>query len=257
MFPKGRVQPSHYELYLNPETRVDLFDAVDSTKLVALRFSGEITPHYDLTQRAGCELTQRRQMPMLRHVTVHSITGNHFDRGTVEDSFPGAQLESFSYALGHRLGFEIRNHHVQSLADAHGRTLRKLVLLGCSRLSSTTISQALENMPCLEYFALHLVTVDELRSNFIRSLPPSLAVLKMQVMNAWYAVALIAEERNLCEAVETDVLLRDRPLQHICLSFRASLMMDNGRHDRWEQLAAGRGVRLDLGPWEHVMAQEI
>ncbi|RPD64950.1 hypothetical protein L227DRAFT_650090 [Lentinus tigrinus ALCF2SS1-6] len=255
MFPRGPLSLSSYELYLNAETRVDLYDAVDPSNLVALRFSGEIIPSDTLTKR-GCEETPR-QMPRLRHVILHSITGNHFDRHTVDDCFPGAQLESFTYALGHRLGFEIRNHHIESLASGHGQSLRKLVLLGCSRLSSTTITQALENMPYLEYFALHLVTVDELRSNFIRSLPMSLAVLKLQVMNAWYAVALTAEERSLCEAIESNILLRDPPLQHICASFRASLMMDNGRHDRWELIAASRGVRLDLGPWEHEMVQDV
>lgn len=256
MFPMGPVSPSYYELYLNPETRVDLYDAVDPSNTVALRFSGEIIPSTS-SNKQDCGATQTRTMPRLRHVTLHSITGNYFDRQSIQECFPGAQLESFTYALGHRLGFEIRNHHVDSLASGHGRFLRKLVLLGCSRLSSANISQALGNMPYLEYFALHLVTVDELRSNFIRSLPPSLTVLKIQVMNAWYAVALTAEERSLCEAIETDILLRETPLQHVCASFRTSLMIEDGRHDRWEQIAASRNVKLDLGPWEHEMVQEL
>ncbi|KAI0721251.1 hypothetical protein C8T65DRAFT_705297 [Cerioporus squamosus] len=249
MFPKGRVSPSHYELYLNPETRVDLYDAVDPSNIVALRLSGEIIPstRSSSATKQGCGSTQTRAMPALRHATLHSITGNYFDRQSIPECFPSAQLESFSYALGHRLGFEIRNHHIDSLASGHG---------GPSA-SSANITQALENMPSLEYFALHLVTVDELRSNFIRSLPSSLMVLKLQVMNAWYAVALTAEEQSLCEAIETDVLLRDKPFQHVCASFRTSLMVDDGRHDRWEQIAASRNVRLDLGPWEHEMVQEV
>ncbi|RDX52060.1 hypothetical protein OH76DRAFT_1400979 [Lentinus brumalis] len=257
MFPKGLVSPSYYELYLDPDTRIDLYDAVDPSNIVALRLSGEIISSSSNPSKRECDSAQTRSMSGLRHVTLHSITGNYFDRQSIEECFPGAQLESFTYALGHRLGFEIRNHHVESLASAHGRSLRKLVLLGCSRLSSANITQALENMPFLEYFALHLFTVDELRSNFIRSLPLSLAVLKIQVMNAWYAVALTAEEESLCEAIETDILLRNSPLQHVCASFRTALMIDGGRHDRWEQIAASRNVRLDLGPWEHEMVQDV
>ncbi|PIL31590.1 hypothetical protein GSI_06292 [Ganoderma sinense ZZ0214-1] len=205
MFPKNAAQLSSYELYISPETRVDLFDGVRPDAIVTLRFSGEILAAAETREAA------RMRMPRLRHVVLHGVTGNYFDRHTIDQCFPDAHLESFVYALGHRLGFEIRNHHLQSLAAVYGNSLRKLVLLGSSRLSSTTITQALECLPALEYFALHLVTVDELRSNFVNVLPPSLTIFKLQVLNAWYAVPLKSEERALCHSIEELVLLRDVP----------------------------------------------
>ena len=249
MFPKNAAQLSSYELYISPETRVDLFEGVRPDGIVALRFSGEIL--------AAAEAREAVRMPRLRHVVLHGITGNYFDRHTIDQCFPGAHLESFVYALGHRLGFEIRNHHLSSLAAACGSSLRKLVLLGCSRLSSTTITQALESLPVLQYFALHLVTVDELRSNFVNALPPSLTVFKLQVLNAWYAVPLKNEERALCHSIEELVLLRDVPFHQVCLCFRAQIIMEGGREQRWARIAEDRRIDLKLDPWENNMIEDI
>lgn len=253
MFPKNAVSPSYYELYLNPETRVDLFDAINPSNVVALRFSGEIIAKTKESDTAA----SRMAMPALRGVILHGTMGNYFDRHSIDDWFPAARIESFQYALGHRLGFEIRNRHVESLATHHGSTLRKLVLLGCSRLSSSVLTQCLESLSVLEYFALHLVTVDELRSNFLRALPPSLAVLKLQVINAWYAVALLAEERELCHTIESGVLHRDKPLDMVAVCFRDRLLAEDGRHDRWKQVAVNRHFILQIGPWEHLMVENM
>ncbi|TBU62024.1 hypothetical protein BD310DRAFT_919461 [Dichomitus squalens] len=249
MFPTRPARLAAYELYLNPDTRVDIFDAVLPDSAVALRFSGEIV--------ARPEAHDAVRMPCLRHVTLHGVTGSYFDRHTVDRCFPDAHLESFTYALGHRLGFEIRNHHLESLAASYGPRLRKLVLLGCSRLSSTVITQCLENLPALEYFALHLVTVDELRSNFVNALPPCLATFKLQVINAWYAVALKDEERALCDSIESVVLLRDMPLQHVCICFRAQIMAEGAREQRWARIAKDRMINLQLGPWEDRMIENM
>ncbi|KAI0361206.1 hypothetical protein OH77DRAFT_1443378 [Trametes cingulata] len=249
MFPRNAPALQMYELHISPETRVELFDALSPRALVALRLSGEIV----------APPGERNPMPVpaLRHLTLHGITGNFFDRHTVDECFPGARLQSFAYALGHRLGFELRNHHLDSLAAVYGNSLRELVLLGCSRLSSTNISRCLESLPVLEYFALHLVTVDELRSNFVLSLPPKLTVFKLQVINAWYAIALKEEERGLCDAIETAVLLREPRYRHVCVCFRTQLMTEDGRRDRWENIARDRGVNLEIGPWESRMMDEI
>ena len=111
MFPTLGPSLSSYELFLSPETRVDIFDTVRASNMVSLRWSGEIV--------ARAEADDDMRMPHLRHVTLHGITGNYFDRQTVDQCFPDAHLESFTYALGHRLGFEIRNHHLESLAAAY------------------------------------------------------------------------------------------------------------------------------------------
>ncbi len=249
MFPKNPALLSAYELYLSPETRVDVFDGVRPDDIVSLRFSGEIL--------ASAETREAARMPRLRHVVLYGVTGNYFDRHTMDECFPDAHLESFSYALGHRLGFEIRNHHLESLVAAYGPGLRKLVLLGCSRLSSTTITQALENLPALEYFALHLVTVDELRSNFVNALPPSLTIFKLQVLNAWYAVPLKDEERALCDAVEIVVLRRDIPFHQVCLCFRTQIFMEGGREQRWTRIAEDRRIDLRIDPWENHMVEDM
>ncbi|KAJ8494639.1 hypothetical protein ONZ51_g2227 [Trametes cubensis] len=256
LFPKLSPSLTRYELQINPETRVELFDTVSPDKLVAMRLSGNIvSPPSSEALPVGTFAA----VPALRYLVLHGITGNFFDRHTLDECFPGARLESFSYALGHRLGFEIRNHHLESLATAYGSSLRKLVLLGCSRLSTTTITHCLQNLPALEYFALKLVTVDELRSNFVLSLslPPRLAVFKLQVLNAWYAIPLREEERGLCDAIESVVLLRDAPLHHVCVCFRTQLMVEDGRQERWARIARDRGIRLAVGPWQGDMADRM
>ncbi|KAI8981289.1 hypothetical protein BD414DRAFT_95892 [Trametes punicea] len=196
--------------------------------------------------------------PSLQHLTLYGVTGTFLDRHALDECFPEAQLESFTYALVHRLGFELRNHHLESLANpAHGHGLRRLVLLGCSRLSSTTITRCLESLPMLEYFALHLATVDELRSNFVLALPTRLSVFKLQVINVWYAIALVSEERLLCDAIERVVLLRETPLCQVCLCFRTQLMAEGGRQERWTHIARERRFELEVGPWESQMLEEI
>ncbi|KAI1793928.1 hypothetical protein LXA43DRAFT_1120387 [Ganoderma leucocontextum] len=249
MFPTNVALLSSYELFLNPETRVDAFDAVRPDDVVSLRFSGEIL--------ASAETREAARMPHLRHVVLHGTTGNYFDRHTMNQCFPHAHLESFTYALGHRLGFEIRNHHLESLAAAYGTGLRKLVLLGSSRLSSAAITQTLEGLPALEYFALHLVTVDELRSNFVNALPPSLTIFKLQIINAWYAVPLKDEERALCDSIEEEVLRRDVPFHQVCICFRVQILTEDGREERWARIAEDRRIDLRIGPWESRMIEDM
>ncbi|KAI0830690.1 hypothetical protein BC628DRAFT_892186 [Trametes gibbosa] len=247
MFPQHAPALCMYELHLSPETRVELFDALPPRALLSLRLSGEIVappaPH--------------RPTPALRSLTLHGVSGNVFDRHTVEQCFPRARLTSFAYAHAHRLAFEIRNHHLESLAGAHRAHLRVLVLLGCSRLSSAVLSRCLEGLPALEHLALDLVTVDELRSNFVLALPPRLAVFKLQVINAWYAVPLAEGERGLCDAVESRVLLREPPYEQVCVCFRTQLMSEGGRGERWERIAKDHRVRLEIGPWGPRLMTEL
>ncbi|KAH9849723.1 hypothetical protein C2E23DRAFT_783612 [Lenzites betulinus] len=250
MFPQAAPTLRTYELHLGPETRVELFDALPPLALGSLRLSGEIIA----PPIAG---GTRASAPELRALTLHGVTGSFFDRHTVEECFPDARLTAFAFALAHRLGFELRNYHLESLAAAHGAHLRRLVLLGCSRLSSAVLSRCLEGMSALEYFALNLLTVDELRNNFVRALPPRLAVFKLQVINAWYAVPLLEEERGLCDAIESEVLLRERPYEQVCVCFRTSLMTQDGREDRWKRIAKDRRVRLEIGPWESRLMDEL
>jgi len=153
--------------------------------------------------------------------------------------------------MGHRLGFEIRNHHLQSLVSgARPQHLRKLVLLGCSRLTSEVITGCLSQLNALEYLAMSLVTVDELRCNFVAALPPTVTTFKLTITNAWYAIPLIKEERLLCETIEKSVLVRTPSLIVLRFHFRTLLMGENARAKRWQKIGDDTRVNLVLGPWE-------
>ncbi|KZT05954.1 uncharacterized protein LAESUDRAFT_207336 [Laetiporus sulphureus 93-53] len=238
-------QLSAYELFLDQETRIYPFETVTADRINRLRLSGE------------CHLPASLSTPALRHITLHGVTGNYFDQHNLTDCFTGAALESFSYGLAHRLGFEIRNRHVESLVGLSGGRLRKLVLLSCSRLTSTAIATCLEGLPLLEHFALSLVTVDELRTNFVLSLHPTVAIVKLQVVNAWYAIPMEAEEQALCDALESTVMKRKPPPREIWVSFRNKVMSENGREKRWKAIAEIHRFKLNIGPWEDVNMKEL
>ncbi|KAH9837121.1 uncharacterized protein C8Q71DRAFT_723448 [Rhodofomes roseus] len=240
MYPSGSATPlSAYEIFMDAESRVQPFQVVSPRFLEKLRLSGEV------------RLPPSVEAPALRQVTLHSITGNHFDRNSIENTFRGASLESFLYAQGHRLGFELRNRHLESVVALSGSRLRTLVLLGCSRLSSACIAGCLEQLPLLEVFALSLVTVDELRTNFLHSLPLTVSVLKLHVVNAWYAVPLLAEERGLCDALENSIMVREKPPKRMVLHVRERLLTEEGREERLSGLARLHDIDLFLSPWEN------
>ncbi|KAG2159947.1 uncharacterized protein EDB93DRAFT_1260793, partial [Suillus bovinus] len=226
-----------YELHLDPSTRANPFQTISSDRICSLRLSGD------------CRF-KKTSFPALRHLTIRAVTSNAFDQIRFNTSFPNCQLDSFIHAQGHRLGFEIRNVHLESLVAGPGSRLRKLVLLGSSRLSSAAIASCLRSLPTLEYFALSLVTVNELRENFILALGPSLQVLKLQITHAWYAVPLFEEERVICDTIEDTILLRHLPHKVAYVSFHSQLMTEHGRQDRWRNIAAAQHISLKIGPWE-------
>lgn len=240
MFPtaKGsRPLLQAYELHLDPSTRANPFQTIPSNHIRSLRLSGD------------CRF-RKTPFPALRHLTIRGVTSNAFDQIRFNSSFPNCQLDSFIHAQGHRLGFEIRNVHLESLLVGPGSRLRKLVLLGSSRLSSATIASCLRSLPTLEYFALSLVTVNELRENFILALGPSLQVLKLQITHAWYAVPLFEEERMICNTIEERILLRHLSHKLVHVSFHSQLMAEHGRQDRWRNIATAQHISLKIGPWE-------
>ncbi|KAG1755200.1 uncharacterized protein EDB91DRAFT_1042512 [Suillus paluster] len=240
MFPgaKGHKPLLHaYELHLDPSTRANPFQTIPSDHIRYLRLSGDC--HFKKTP-----------FPVLRHLTIQSVTSNALDQIRFDTTFPDCQLDSFIHAQGHRLGFEIRDAHLESLLAGPGSRLRKLVLLGSSRLSSAAITSCLRSLPTLEYFALCLITVNELRENFILALGPSLQVLKLQITHAWYAVPLFEEERIICDTLEERILLRHSLHKVVHVSFHSQLMAEDGRQDRWKNIAVAQHLSLKIGPWE-------
>ena len=101
----------------------------------------------------------------------------------------------------------------------------------------------------LEYFALLLVTVNELRENFILALGHSLRTLKLQVVHAWYAVPLFEEERIICNSLEERIISPKSPLSTIYVSFHSRIMTEDGREERWKRIAHARHLTLKMGPW--------
>ncbi|KAH7931032.1 hypothetical protein BV22DRAFT_1108905 [Leucogyrophana mollusca] len=240
MFPAVCRLPDlrSYELHLDPTTRVVPFKAVPSAHIRILRLSGD------------CHLLVKAPLPNLLHLTLRGITSNSFDQIPFNVCFPSCQLESFTHVQGHRLGFELRNSHLESLVTGPGSHLRKLVLLGSSRLTSSVIASCLRNLPTLEYLALSLVTVNELRDNFVLALGPSISVFKLQITHAWYATPLFEEERRICNALEERLLHPRSPLSAVFVSFHSRLMSEDGRQERWISIAEAAPLTLKIGPWE-------
>lgn len=240
MYPADVTLPrlTSYELYLEPSTPVTPFDRLSSDHLRSLRLSGD------------CHLNPEASFPALRHLTIRSVTSNAFDRVRFHSLLTTSQLESFTHAQGDRLGFEIRNVHLESIVDGPGRALRKLVLLGSTCLTTSVIATCVRNLPMLEYFALALVTVNELREDFVVALGPSLRTLKLQITHAWYAVPLLDEERILCNSLEERVLSPKSRLHTIYVSFHNRLMVEDGREERWKCIAHAQHLTLKIGSWE-------
>ncbi|EPQ60739.1 hypothetical protein GLOTRDRAFT_90141 [Gloeophyllum trabeum ATCC 11539] len=104
-----------YELYLSPEVRVQALEQIRSHHLRTLRLSG------------NCQLLREHDTSSLRNLIITGVTGSYFDQRRLDQCFLDAPLESFMYGMGHRLGFEIRNHHLQSLVSGpRPQHLRKL-----------------------------------------------------------------------------------------------------------------------------------
>lgn len=239
MYPNAPPEKlSAYELHLDPTTRSDLFSVIKPTHLHTLRLSGD------------CQIPDSSDTPALRHLILHSLTAPKFDR-KFETSFTGCHLESFTYSMGDKLGFEMRDNHLKSLVTGIGKHLRKLVLLGCTRLSSTALSDCLAELPKLEHLALDLITSNELRSNFIPFLPPDLRVFKIQIRNAWFALPLLKEELVLCDAIETSLLQREPRPDVVCALFRKNILSETSRFERWRAIADDRGIDLRLGAWKN------
>jgi hypothetical protein len=227
-----------YELMLDPVTRVIPFMVVPAKSIRTLRLSGD------------CRLYRKAGMPSLSHLTIHGVTSQYFDQESLDDCFPESHLDSFVYAQGHRYGFEIRDRHLESLVAGPGSRLRKLVLLGCSRLTSSVITACLQNLPTLEYFAVSIVTVNEMRNNFVLALPWTVSVLKIQITHAWYSVPLISEEGELCNALETGIMHRRPPPEALYIRMHSEVINEGGRAQRWREIADETNFALHIGPWE-------
>ncbi|KAI0051767.1 hypothetical protein FA95DRAFT_1554300 [Auriscalpium vulgare] len=226
-----------YALHLDSTTTASLFDKIPSDRLETLRISG------NAKMRAGLKF------PALRHLALHGVTGIDLDRRPLHENIIGCELESFAYSMGERMAFEIRDATLKSLIGGIGKHLRKLVLLDCSRVSSEALMVCLGELPDLEYFALALVTVSELRYDFVASLSSKLLILKLDIRNAWFASPLPDEEQRICDSTETNFLRRRPSPDELQIRVRDTHWTEDGREGRWRDLSVTRGIRLLIGPW--------
>ncbi|KIK71087.1 hypothetical protein GYMLUDRAFT_210955 [Collybiopsis luxurians FD-317 M1] len=240
LFPYGEAPHlDSYELYLSPfKSSTRIFQVISSEFCQTLRLSGD------------CGLQQGTTLPRLSDLSINGVTGHYLDQH-MEEYFSQSPLKTFQYKQGDKSGarFELRDHHLGSLAFGSASKLNKISLLGCSRLSSSTLSTCLINLKSLRYLALSFVSVHELQSNFINALPLSLMVLKLAVTNARYAIPRLQEEHRLCESVEELVIMRKPAFEKVCIHFRAEVMT-RGVESKWIGIAAAHKFVLELGPWD-------
>ncbi|KAI0734528.1 hypothetical protein C8Q72DRAFT_949006 [Fomitopsis betulina] len=229
MYPSGTAPPlSAYEIYVDAETRVKAFQVISPRSLVRLRLSGEVRFPTPMATAA------------LRQITLHSITGNHFDRSHLEETFSGGYFEIFAYAQGDRLGFNLMDHHLESVIALSRSSLRTLVLLRCSRLSSATIAMCLEQLPLLEMFALSFVGVREPDTDFLRYLPPNVSVLKLHITSAFYAHPHLEDHRNQWR-----------------WTFGNNYSTRVGGGDRLLALAQLHGIQMCMGFWDSELERAL
>lgn len=193
--------------------------------------------------------TKVNDFPRLRQLTLSGITSNLFDRNNLLEYFPSANLDEFCYIMEAKDGLILRDHHLRSIAFGIGRNLSKLVLLGCSRLTSTCLAECISALHDLHYLALSIITVDEMNGNFLMLLPRTIAVLKLSITNAGYTIPFIDQERAICNTLETDVFKRRRSLDTIAVDFRSELMEEEGRRCRWTVICRERNIPLYIGNW--------
>jgi hypothetical protein len=149
------------------------------------------------------------------------------------------------YRMGGMGSFELRDYHLLSLR-AIATDLRRLTLVGCSRLTGSALAALFDELHNLTYLALDIITVRELQNGFIRSISSKLKVLKFAVTNAPYTHPLVNEEDQLCDEIMS-LIERDNPPELIHLQLRERVL--GQRWAQWTGLTLLRGVDLRRGDW--------
>jgi hypothetical protein len=243
MFPTPcQAALSTYELYLKPNTKIQMSsNTVPTDALRSLRISGT------------CALHGAGRYPQLTHFAMSSVKGNYFESSGLA-ALAGAPLVSFAHVQADSLSYELRDLHLHQLvADGNvGRTLRTLVLCGCTRLTTAGVAASLALLPMLEHFALAIVTQDPPTAGFVHALPPGLRVFKLRLarLRKW-SLPFVPERRAVWAAVEDDVLRRTPALEVVCLDDDIDTTDDFV--DSWRSIASNQRFILRLGAW----AEEI
>ena len=157
-----------YEMYLAVATQNTIFQTVRPEGIQVLRLSGR------------CRFPQHVKLPALRQLTICGATSSYLDQHLEHDLSSSSDLRSFRYSQGDRMGFQMTDSLLSSLAHRFGRTLRQLVLLECNKLSTASLGSSLRQLQVLEYLALSLTTFNEMDYNFAQDIPQTVVVLKLR-----------------------------------------------------------------------------
>ncbi|KAI0034321.1 hypothetical protein K488DRAFT_45870 [Vararia minispora EC-137] len=225
-----------YKLCVSPTTRSTLFTNIPPTHICTLRLSGD------------CIFPDASDFSSLRELILDAVTGNHFDRRALDSTFTSSRLETFCYRMGGMGSLELRDSHLESLRTGIGTTIRRLALVGCSRLTGNGLAALFDQLRNLTYLALDMITVRQLQVGFIRVLSPKLELFKFAITNVSYAQPLIAEEVMLCDEIES-LIDRDQPPQSMHLKLRDEVLQSSGRWAKWETMVKHRGIDLRTGVW--------
>jgi hypothetical protein len=244
MFPSGKRQNlTSYEFFVAPNTKLVALHSVPEVNIRRLRLSGLLRLEEPLE---SCKA--------LQHLTIYGVTGNYLDSRPLPPMEKVA-LQTFQYGQGDRLGFEMRTAFLRSMLSGSHTSLRKMVLLQCSKLSSNGLATCLQSLKSLEYFALSFITVNELRANFIEALPLSMHTIKLKITRARWSSPFYDEERKLCTSLQLWMANSvDRKVLHLYLPhiFRGNgiALTTTGEDTDWALMAARHRVDLRLGDWE-------
>ncbi|KAE9411027.1 hypothetical protein BT96DRAFT_983682 [Gymnopus androsaceus JB14] len=125
-------------------------------------------PFLTLRLSGDCEFPKGTKLPSLTTLTIDGVTGYY----SWEEHFADSPLKTFQYKDGDKEDaqfplIELQDHRLKSLVFGSASGIHDLVLLGCRRVSSTTLSSCLRNLGQLRYLAISFVYVNELDSNFV------------------------------------------------------------------------------------------
>lgn len=149
------------------------------------------------------------------------------------------------------MGFDLMDSHITSIPLMSISGLKRLTLIGCSRITSEGLSKCLRELRSLQHCALSdlqgLKNVEE--HQFIAELSPTVSVFKISISHPWHMNPRLLEEASMCEAVETYLLKRLDPPRALHLDFHQGVMREDMRQQRWELIAQTRHIDLFFGYW--------
>lgn len=236
MFPETRHGLSSYEYFIAPTTKTVVLHSVSGESMRTLRLSGFLRLDQPLE---SCK--------MLQHLTIHGVTGNYFDQRPLTE-MEDISLQSFQYHQGSALGFEIQTQFLSSVILGSHSSLKKLVLLQCSRLSTTGLVSCLSSLTSLEYFSISLITHNELDGDFIAALAPSTHTIKLKILEARFTRPFITEEKILCESLKCWLPGQAKP--KLLRLHLPHVIYQSSRKKEWMRVALENGVDLKFGDWE-------